>query len=309
MAIRLPRNDVLIKEARIAAQEVDFDDEEEHGISDEFMLSALADASNFIHLYLVNERIEAFSSYKEISVAGAEYVTAPWDLFSDNLIYEVWYSETGDDGTFRYPLELMYSRSSYLISGVPEQYKPENGLIYFDIKPISGKIRVRYERAIDDPDLRRGKIVSVTGSLPSITAITIDVSGSDGGFYGDSDWETLPEYISINDKDGNVLMRNVPVASFDASSGEITLDTFTAEDEETCPVDAWVCFGGNSTTHIKLPRVSKTFFKEYIKAVVFEGRSQDDIQTANPRMATFLEQIAEVYSQLPSGFAGIPQRR
>lgn len=296
-----------MREARIAALETDYDDEEEHGLSDDFILGALKDSSNLIHLYLVNEKKEPFAAYKDIDVANVESVAVPTNIFSDNLIYQVWFSANGLAGTFNIELESMYQRYNPLLSGTPEYYMVDGGYIYLDRKPTSGYIRTRYERLIDEPDLRRGQVLSTTGTLPALTTITIDTTET--VFYKESYWATTPEYISINDRDGNVLMRNIPVESYDSSTGVITLDTFSADTGETCPAESWVCFGGNSTTHIKLPSISKTFFKEYVKTIAFEGRSEDDIATSNPRMATFLEQIAEVYAQLPSGFNGIPTRR
>lgn len=303
---RLPRNDKLIKNIRIAAIEEDFDDDEEHGISTALLLSSLQDASNMIHLHLVNEKKEPFATYKDIDVTGVESVEVPANIFSDNLVYNCFFAHTEAAG-FNIELDTAYGRTSPVLFGVPTSYFIDGGNIYFDRKAVTGIARVRYEKLIDKPDLRRGQVTATTGTLPALTTITIDVT--DTTFYKAADWtEDPPEYLTINDRDGNVLMRNIPFASYNDSTGVITLDTFTAQSGETCPVGSWVCFGGNSTTHIKLPAISETFFKEYGKTISFEGRSEDNITVATPRMATFLEQIAEVYSQLPSGFQRIPQR-
>lgn len=308
--IKLPRTDLLLKKARVLSGEEDYNDDD-YGIRTQFLLEALNDANDFVHLHLVNEKCEPFATYKDIDVVPSqEFYDVPDDVFVDHLVYSVSHSPDGLATSFMEPLELSYQRSTPLLAGSPESYFIDNGKIFLDRTPISGVLRVRYEKSAPRLDTRRGLISGTAGSFPVYTSITIDITDSN---YSANDWEDLPEYLSIVDRDGNILMKNIPVTSFDEATGVITVDTRTAEDDDLAAAvvgsSRWIVFGPNSTTHSKLPSVFELFFKEYLKTIVFEGRSQDDVKTANPRMSAFLEQLTEVYSSLPSGYAGIPQRR
>lgn len=305
--IRLPRTDLLIKKSRVVSGEEDYDNDT-YGLRTQLFLEALQDASDYIHLFLVNEKKEAFAAYKDVTITSStESIPVPTDAFSDNLVYIVYYSASDSSGCFD-ELGTMYQRVSPICEGRPCEYFVDGGNIYFDRKPTSGVMRIRYEKMIDRLELRRGQILSSAGTLPTLTSITIDTN--EGTFYNENDWiDSEPEYLTINDRDGVLLMKNIPFSSYDPSTGTITLDGgFSAESDETCPVGAWVLFGQSSTTHSKLPSVTQVYFKEYMKSIAFEARSADEFTQSNPRMLGFLEQIAEVYSQLPSGFMGIPRR-
>jgi len=307
MTITLPRIDILIKKARRLSGEEDYN-ETDYGIPTSFFIEALNDASDLIHLHLVNEKCEPFAAYDDTTIsAETESIAVPTDIFSTNLVYSVWYSSDGT--SFGDPLEMMYEREPSLTAGYPERYFVDGGRIYFDRKVSSGTYRVRYERSIDKLDVRRAIVSSSTGTLPALATITIDIT--DTLYYDSEQWTDtlLAEYITLNDRDGNILMRDIPVESYDSSTGVITIDTFTAQSGETVPAGSFVLFGPSSTTHSKLPRAAEMYFKEYLKSLAYEERSQDDVKLSNARLSTFLEQIAEVYSSLPSGFATVPMRR
>jgi hypothetical protein len=302
MAITLPRSDLLIKQARTVSGETDYSDGD-YGIDTSFFLEALQDAHDYIHLKIINEKGEAFAvTSDEIEVSNLSSIPLPSDILMPHLVYNVEYSQAS--GGYFENLDYAYTKESRPLNGRLTEYALENGRIYFDRIATSGVVKVRYEQACDRLELRRGKITAT--NAVSGGSITVDITET--VFYKDSDWTNLPEYISVNDRDGNVLMRNIPIVSFDTATGIIVLDTFTPLVTETAPVGAWVVFGQRSTTHSKLPTIALPFFKEYLKTISFEGRSADDISTSNPRMREFLADIIEVYAQKPAGFARVQRR-
>ena len=303
----LARNEVLIKKARRGALAEEWS--ETSGISDEVFVDALQDAVSELHQFLVDERCEPFSTYKDITVnANTWSYAVPSDAFINTLVYEVWYSADGSEAGFGEPLSASVRRE-FGMTGYPEDVYISNGLIYPMPAPSSGVLRVRYEKAPDTADIRRGKITTLFG-------------GTLGGFVGEIgvDTNTVPagtnfnetEFITVVSPRGVVNARNIGIDSYDEATGLFVLEgaiTHILEPDEKVQLLDYVCVGPNSTTHLDLPGFCETFLVDYMVTAALQRDSSTDVMELNPELSRKLSKISSLYSQLPGGRFGIPELR
>lgn len=292
----LPRIDLLINSGRILSLQKEYGDS--HGIGQDFFIEAANKALMLVQQEVVNALAETYSQYKEYSITSqTESLTLPVDIFIDDLVYEVRYSKTGDRRDLSDPLRLGYTRGTGR-PGNPEDYLVQGGKVWLDPEPISGMVEVRYEGHLPKVSLRKGTVESVTGTLPDLTTIVM----VDDSNFNSSDWDILPEYLTVVDWYGNVLMKRIAVDSIDVGTRTVTVRTdFTAEDSETIPVGSYICFGGNASTHLLIPKVGELFVLQFMQDEVNDLLSSDDQPISLAKQESYLRKLIQTYELLPSG--------
>ncbi len=304
MTQTLERLDVLIKEARSFSLNSDYSDDS--GIPQSFFISAAQNANVALNRAIVKEVPEVFADYIEINaVQDEDEYDQPTDIFAENMVYSIDYSADGNTASW-YPLDKGAFREAQY-SGEPEEYVLDNGKIFISPTPnsSSGIFRVRYEKRKDNLDIRRGKVESITGTLPSpLTIVLVDDS------WLSTELAEPFEYVCINDAYGTILMRNVPIDSYDETTHTLTIVSgFESEDGETLPVGSYVTIGKDTTTHPKYSYMCKDYFLTYMQLAAMDIHSSTDSIETNPKLREVKEEIAEIYRHLPSGKTGIPERR
>lgn len=296
----ISRNDILIKQARQASLNQRYGDT--YGVPQSFFVTSLQSANLTLQRYLCLEEIELGSTWidqdVETDVASNTIAT---DIFAFNKVYEVHFSA---DGTSFYELTQMYRRGEEG-SGPPSEYYVEGGRIWLDSIPTTGTLRYRYEKRFERLDLRRGTVESyevVTAPLQIVLAEdTIDTFELA---------DTLPEYVCINDRYGNITARNIPVDSWDSSTRAISIpSSYALPSDEAIAVGSYVTCGPDSTTHAKFNDICEDFLVRYMKLDAYEIHSSEDWAASNPVLDRMLDQIAKVYAALPSSKMPIPETR
>ncbi len=300
----IPRIDLLLKDSRIASLQEDYGDE--YGIQDKFFLVALNKAHRTIQRYLVTEMAEPFAAYKDYSVVASQLAyNLPADIFATNLVYDVRYSATGLERDFSDPLEKMHYRE-YGENGAPYKWMVDGNVLYLDQAPASatGTIRIRYERALNKLDVRRGQVSDVGGVI-TLTTLEVDTTTDD-------DHESVlstAEYLSTVDNFGTVTCRNIQVNGYNTSTGVFTVVPKDYETGEAISAGNWVLLGNSSSTHFQLPDCFEDYYIDFVKNEVYELLSEDEQSISNPKLDRILAKCAEIYAQLPSGRTPIPEER
>jgi hypothetical protein len=293
---QLPRTDIIIKKARRKSTNEDVGDE--FGISQNHFIDALAEGVVEIQKAIVDERSEAFVAYKDITLTGAESYSVPSDAFVDSLVYDVFFSLNGvtyDED----PLPRLYRRPQILV-GYPDGIFVDGGQMYLSPNPVSGTLRVRYEQALDAPDIRRGAVLSYTS-----TDITLDTATV-------ADPVSLEEceFVSVVSPLGVINARGLPVTSYDSSSGILTLlSAQTLLSTESINAGDYICLGGSSTTHLQLPRFCESYLIRYMQNEMYLLDSSEDSNQSDPMLGRMLSRIVSIFSQTPGGLFGIAETR
>lgn len=292
----LPRIDILINSGRLLSLQRDYGDS--HGIDQAFFVEAINKGLLAAQQGIVNSLSETFSQYKEYTItAQTEVLVLPSDIFIDDLVYEVRYSSTGLRTGLQDPLELAYVRGRGF-TGTPENYIVQQGQIYLNPEPVTGLIEIRYEGCLPKAGLRKGTIESFTGTFPELLTVTF----ADDEYFSADDWEILPEYLSCVSWDGTVTMKAIQVQSIDTGTRVVTIrSAFEADSDETFTVGDFICFGTNTSTHIKLPRVGELFMLQFIQDEVNDLLSSDDQPISLAKQESYLRQLIDTYETLPVG--------
>lgn len=296
---RLPRTDLLIKAARAKSLNKDFG--ENYGLDDDFFLTSIRQAVTEIQSYLVGQFIELNSQYYTYTcVPGQESYALPWDLFSDNLVYGIDYSYTGNTENY-VGLSKMAFRD-FSNGGHPERFAIDGNNFYLDFAPTSSsaKLRLRYERRIARADLVRGVVFSYSGTSLNLSSASLDSTA----------FETTPEYVCVCNRRGESKMANLPVQSWDSSNNLLTIySDFVAKDGESIAAGDFVTIGENTTTHIELYPVCENYIIEYAKNEAYESQSSEDQSVSNPKLEKLMQRIASVYEYNSGGKTPIVERR
>jgi len=175
-------------------------------------------------------------------------------------------------------------------------YAVQNGEIVLELSSYSlpNSLTVIYEEKPAIYGQRAGIIVAGTGGGGQVLGVTISylapTTEEDFNDAGDL-------YFTVVDKDGTILMRDVPYTS--CTAGVFTMDPYTYEIGETINVGNYVVIGKNATTHIQ--NISKEH-QDYIIAYTtlgvlgMKGASFETQTYIKKRMESLLTTILETHS-------------
>lgn len=239
-------------------------------ISTEDFISAVDDAQTDLQTLISNVYADAFQVESLIDIVqGQEEYTIPNRVFANNRIRKVEYSRTGE---LRDYIELPQRglTDRYTETGCPTYYIKRAGNLLINPIPntTQGKMRVSYEKTLDNLDIRRAKVTSTTGT--PITSITID----NVGFTTDTAITNLVagDDICISDDDGVVVAYNIPVTAGTATT--ITVDSHTLSAGESISAGDYVTIGRYTTTHSKLPDICEGYMRD---AAILQISEDDDL--------------------------------
>lgn len=289
--------DRLITQVRLQSENQDVSTNV--GIQDIEILQYLNDAQDRLQSVITATHPTVFVKEKEIpTISNQEIYDIPSDSYKQNAITTVEFSATGDDRDL-YHLEKQSLKNRYsTVSGAPNFYIRRSGKILLQPKPqSSGKIRLSYIKRIDRLDKRRGVIAVSATSGNSITALEFDPSSSSPAL--DSTTLLQDNYICVVDRDGNLLMRNIPIDNIDAATGVVTISSgFTFEDGETLPVGSYAVSGRDSTTHSELPRMCERYLIAYAVWKMLKRDSSVDYAEQQQELTSMEEDIVNSFADI-----------
>lgn len=308
------RADVLIYEARRISRNLP-NDAGDKAISDDECLIYLNDAQDRIqHLISSKKNIaKIFSSQQIISVVAAqEAYSIPDRLLLNKQIDMVEYSTDGTLGNYVVleKTELMNRDSNS--SMYPWAYYKRSGQIFLQPLPAAtqGTIRVTYERELDDLDIPRGVISTITsGTSTQFTTLTLDATAN--SYETTTPGWSSQQYCSIVSPIGARKCFNILISSYDTGTNVITPSPSpfiydTSNDSEIAVNDVAV-FGKYKTTFSQLPDTCERYLIHYLAMELLNRDSANDYQKQAERVAMIEEDILEALSSQTSEIQFVPQ--
>lgn len=267
------------------------------GISTEDFLRYVNFAQEKCQAIAISAKSTKFNTTKEISlVSGTVEYTIPDRVYLDEHILNVEYS---DSGLARDYYELRERTISHRNDspGTPSFYIRRGGRILLcpAYNASGAKARVTYERTVDTLDIRRGQVTDSLIAAGTLAALEIDPDTDD------ADALSRAQYLCLNDAFGNVLMYNIPVESYNSTTGVVTISggSFTFQTGETAPALAYVTVGKYTTTHSKLNDLCERYMAQYAEYKIFRRDSSNDASGARDDMRETLKEISTSYSETP----------
>lgn len=297
--------DKLIAQVRRMTENNDFSDTE--GIETVEFLQYLNDAQHRLQSVITATHPTVFVKEKLIDVsAGNQIVEMPDDALMNNKVTTVEYSPSGSDDDF-YHLEPSHlKRRDTSVDGFPVEYIRRSGKLLLQPTPSSGgTVRLNYVKRIFEFDIRRGKVLSSSTSGNSVTSLFADTSIANPAL--DSDEIADNDYICIVDKDGTMLMRNIPIGGINTATGEISIEAgYTFEDGETIPVGSFIVTGRDRTTHSEFPQMCERYFIAYAAWKILKRDSSVDFSEQQAELLNMEQEIVNSFADIEDDVRSIP---
>lgn len=270
------RVDLLLEDVRKTTRNSDNSNTEaSDSFRDEEFLRAFNDAQDRIQALISAKYPEVFVSENVVDVvSGTEEYSIGTRVFLNNRVFFVEYSQTGQVQDYqRLNSKRLFERNSD--SGTPSYYLRREGKILLNpIPDRAGKIRINFERELNDLDRRRASVVSTTGT--PLTSISVNTIGATTKLST----LTSGDYICIVDKDGTILAKNIPVSSCTisvVSTSTITIPSHTLGAGETIPAGSFVVIGRETSTHSSLADNLERYLMAFAEARIFELDSSPEL--------------------------------
>ncbi len=263
------------------------------GISDEEMIYFLNDAQDRLQTIVLEAipHLTVWDAINDESIVANQraYNISDGDALFEHTVRSVQFSSTGytrdlADFEYTYPEALSTESDSY-----PSAWSLEGGQIVLGGIPssASGLLRIRFIRALDQLDKRRGKIESVSGTYTSV--VLEDDANLDSDSLADA------EYVCINSPLGVVTYYNAVVASWTESTRTLVFTGATTT-VGTIAVGSYITIGKYTTTHSKLPRKAERYLITYGVWKMLKRDSSIDAVEQNQELVGIEQDIISGYS-------------
>jgi hypothetical protein len=253
------------------------------------------EAQENLQTLIINNYPEEFVEFYEVTISTqTESISVPDDIFSNNRIIAVEYSQSGDSQYYRpLPPRTVKERISS-IAGYPEFYIRIGRTLYLCPIPNTGKIRVTYYRQLDALKLSTATI----SGTPSGSTITTNVAIG-----------TTPEYVCISDRFGEVLLRNAKVSTVVTTTitvvgnvSDYLVDGYVLADL----AGQYLTEGKYTTTHSKLPRICQRYLVTYMAKRALAKDSSNQAGIEDGELLRMESQILESFAQPSEDVYSIP---
>lgn len=274
------------------------------GVQTQMIVDLLNDAQHSLHGTLFSMAPSLFiTTDTQNIVADQEAYSLPSDAFlGRNLISVDYKNGTGSD-YYKLTKKDSHLRASDE-SGDPYQYVQHNKSILLNPVPdraVANGLRITYEYALPELDVRRGK-VSVVDDGSNPTSITITNTTHMDIAFGSSD---DPEYITVVDKDGVIQMDQIAVSAYDSGTGVITC-AVSADATELVSVNDYVVIGKRASTHSELPGFCELFLTKFVEHAIMEITGHPGTSAAAQQLQYLTMQMGDVFLDYNTDITEIP---
>ena len=242
------------------------------------IVNALNFAQRSIQLVVYNSNPEGgFNSETAfISLVNnqAEY-NLPSDIYSPTSVYNITISRSSDNKYFG-DIERASQNEDDYVGG----YLLFGGKLTLKTNPVSGRLRIRYERSLAQLGFRAGKIASYVG-----TTITLE-NGHE------LEISTYSDYISTVNRDGEIQNKKIAINSSDDVAHTLDVDAGLTG----INVGDYIVVGENSTTHPELPNNIKDLLLRHAVRTIEQLDSSTDFATASLFSKEEESAITKLYS-------------
>lgn len=230
-------------------------------------------------------------------VAGQNTYEINDNLAFGTRITNVEYSHSGLAKDYR-PLQVTADRYvSDDSSSRPYCYRRRHGKIVVEGTPSQsvGKLRATYERALDRLALRAGQI----NGTPSGTTIDLTTSGNLPTAENEALF-TAGEYICVSAANGEPLLYNAVISSYDAPTDVLTfvanVDTYLVPGKTLSNLaNQFITIGKYTSTHSKLTNEAEGYFIEYVNRKVHNIDSSDQFAETDKILKEIKDMVVASY--------------
>ena len=308
------RVDQLITQARLVSRN-SANADGTYGVTDNEILQYLNDAQDKLqNLISAKKNIaKIFDTQQIISIVGnQEAYSIPDRVLMNKQIDQVEFSADGTIGNYVRLEKLNFFNRDTNTTTYPWGYFKRCGQIFLQPTPSTsmGSLRVTYERDLDDLDIPRAGITTITGGTATqFTSITLDSTA-------DSYESTTPgfsnvQYVSIVDALGNRKCYNVLVGSYVAGTNVLTPNPspflYGTGDSALATTDV-VVFGKYTTTFSQLPDSCERYLIHSAAADIFAKDSSNDYSRQADIVAQIEDDILRALASQTSEVQYIPQQ-
>jgi hypothetical protein len=282
----MKRIDALIYQARLISRNTANADGTK-AISDEEILQYLNDAQDRMQNLISAQKniAKIFVTQKIISIVGnQEAYTIPDRVLLNKQIENVEFSATGNLSDYVRIEKVNLMNRDTNTTTYPWGYFKRGNQLFLQPTPSTstGTLRVTYERELDDLDIIRGTINTITGGTSTqFTTITLSTNA-------DAFETTTPGWttglggntgISIVDAYGVPKVYSLPVSGYDTTTNILTpLPSpyiYGSSDTALAVGDSCV-FGNYATTYSQLPDSCERYLIHYAANELFHRDSSND---------------------------------
>jgi hypothetical protein len=275
------------------------------GIQDSEFIQYLNDAQHRLQGLILSVHPKVFLAENVQSVvSGQESYILPSDTYLDNKVHNVEYSSTGAEDDYYSLEEATLKKRNPGVDGSPSHYIRMSGKILLSPQPTgSGKLRVTYAQRVRELDTRKAK-VSASATISSSAQWTISLDNA--SLTTDTDSLSEHDYICVVDKEGNSVVKNIPIAAI--SSSTLTLEAHTVSSEDTSILEGHYIVGGkDTTTHGDLPRSVERYLIAYCAWKILKRDSSVDSTEAQTELQGIGQEIVNSYALISDDVQYVPQ--
>lgn len=307
------RSDVLIYEARrISRNSANADGT--YSISDDEVLQYLNDAQDRLQnkISALKNGAKIFVTQEFVSlVANQEAYSLSGRLLLNKQIENVEYSATGLVGDYVRLVKFNFINRMTDTTNYPWGYIKRGGQILIQPTPSTstGTLRITYEAELDDLDIPRGVISTVTGGT-STQFTTLTFSALANSYESTTPGWSNIQYFCVSTVTGARRCYNVLVGSYDTGTNIITPSPspFVFTSADTTPVAAdIVTFNKWTTTFSGLPDNCERYLIHYAALELFKKDSSNDTSSQEKSLALIEADILESMKSQTSEVEYIPQ--
>lgn len=306
------RTDVLITQARMLSRNSANADGTK-SISDEEILQYLNDAQDRMQNLISAKKNVAkiFCTQQLISVVNSqEAYSVPDRVLMNKQIEQVEFSATGLLSDYVLLEKRNFINRDTNTTNYPNGYiKRGNQLLLQPTPSLSqGTLRVTYERDLDDLDIPRGVVSTITtGTAVSFAALILNTS-ADAYETTTPGWATQ-QYCCIVSPYGVRRAYNVPISSYNTGSNTLvptgSLFTYSTNDVQVTAGDVAV-FNQYTTTFSQLPDSCERYLIHYAAMELFHRDSSDDFKKQRDLVGAMEEDILTALASQTSEIQYIP---
>ena len=305
------RIEKLILQARRVSDNEEFDNDPSNplGIIDDEVVEYINEAQENLQSTISLKHKKVFITIIKINLeAEEEKYALPKDLFLDGRIVhlEALFNNRVDD---YYTLDQRHvkERLPNVSTSFPDYYIRLGTNIFIQPRPSVSRtdgLRLTYQHRLPTLDVRRGLIASITNpSGNSLTKITLNIAttiprDANLSLIADRTIENF-DFITVVDSTGAIKMKDIPVDSYDETTGIITITpSFDFQTGETAVLGNYIVGGTNATTHSELPETCGRYLIAYAAWKILKRDSSVDLKDQERELGFMLREIAGSFAEI-----------
>lgn len=267
------------------------------GVSQSIFVQYLKNAQDSIVFEAINAKSKLLQKTVIVDcVYGQSTYTYPSDIF----LHSIDTLEYSQDGICYSVLEKASAKDRFDTVGYPCSYIPQADGFILNSAAVSGKLRISYSHSPSRPQIRGGKILSLTQTGVNLSALALDVAEAS---YDEAEINS-DNYLSIVDYLGNVKAESVLYTS--VLAGVFTMPSFTLDAGVVISVGDYICVGQKVTNKPILADPCEGYL---IKHCIYEAKYGDASNWSNEAksvMNSALKQLIDSFGSMSEDFLPIP---